>query len=355
MSRTPEKHPGYLPLPIDKLPANKVVPIEMYIYMPMNGKMLLYKEEEAVLGPARHARMHEFRDRFFYKREDQPKLEAFLKANPGDDVRPMKSLMSNPHFLSGAASKEELQSRSAKLLCNHFGFTPDETSDESITEQMQKQINQVTAGVLEVLEVDAGVLDKLKAVVGALETSGWNHSANVAGISALLALAIGYTDKELLRDIATGGYLHDIGLSTCNLPMRARELNYTPVELERYRQHPAAGLELLEILELGVSENVKIIVYQHEEWHDGGGFPQGAQGADLFEPAQLVAIASKIDHLIRTDLPGFVAIDEAMRKIGEENGAGGGACEFNPGLLNQIFDAVFSGGAMVSSPLASYG
>ena len=60
------------------------------------------------------------------------------------------------------------------------------------------------------------------------------------------------------------------------------------------------------------------------------------------------------DHLIRTDLPGFVSIDEAMRTIGEENGAGGGPCEFNPGLLNQIFDAVFSGGT-VSAPLAQYG
>ncbi|MBI3554959.1 MAG: HD domain-containing protein [Deltaproteobacteria bacterium] len=343
MSGSGEKHPGFLPLPIDRLPANRVVPIEMYIYMPMNGKMLLYKEEDAILGPARHARMHEFRERFYFRREDLPKLEAFLKSAPDDeDILPSKTLANNPHFLANATTKEELQKRSAELLFNHFGFNADPGSQSSLTDQMQRQINQVTEDVLEVLEVDAGVLDKLKAILGSIEISGWNHSANVAGMSALLALSIGYTDKELLRDIAAGAYLHDIGLSTCNLPLRSRELDYSAADTELYRQHPAAGLELLEILELPVSENVKIIVYQHEEKFDGGGYPANSTGADIFEPAQLVAIASRLDHLIRTDQPGFLTLDEAMRKIGEENTASGRPAEFSPMLLNQIFDAVFS-------------
>lgn len=267
------KHTGYLPLPVEKLPANRVVPIEMYIYMPMNGKMLLYKEENAILGPARHARMHQFRDRFYYRREDQPKLDAFLKNMPDDDLSPQSSLVGNPHFLSSATTKEELQRRSGELLLKHFGFQVDRTGKEPLPEKMQAHISSVTSSVLDILEVDAGVLDKLKAILESADSSAWNHAANVAGISALLALSLGYTDRELLRDIATGGYLHDVGLATCSLPPRTRELSYTGAELERFRQHPAAGLELVEILELGVSENVKIMIYQHEERYGGGGFP----------------------------------------------------------------------------------
>lgn len=338
MTPNPEKHPGFLPLPVERLPANRVVPIEIYIYMPMNEKMLLYKEEGAVLGPARHARMHQFRSRFFYRREDQAKLEAFLRAMPTESQVPAKSLLGNPHFLASATTKEELQRRSAELLASHFGFEPDPASPLGLTEQMQQHFNAVTTTVLDYLEVDGGILDKLKALLSA-QPDAWNHSANVSGISALLALSIGYTDKDLLRDIAMGGYLHDIGLATCNVPVHESEEQYTPAELERFHQHPAAGLELLEILELGVSENVKIIVYQHHEKYEGGGFPADSSGSDIFEPAQLVALASRLDHFIRTDVPGHVTIEEALRRVGEHN-ADGGTAEFNPVLLSQIFDAV---------------
>lgn len=353
MSKPHKDHPNYLPLPIDKIPANEVVPVEIYIYMPANGKMLLYKEESALLGPVKHARMHEFRDRFFYKKEDQPKLEAFLKAGDGGDIRPAKALAHTPHFLAGANTKEELQKRSADLLSGHFSFTFDPSADGTAVEQMQRHINQVTQDVLEVLEVEAGVLDKLKAWLSSIESDQWNHSSNVACISALLAMAIGYTDKDLLRDIATAGYLHDIGLSTCSLPPGKDVSEYDAAELERYLQHPAAGLELLEILELPISENVKIIVYQHEEKFDGTGFPTRSSGPDLFEPSQLVALASRLDHLIRLDRPQHLSLEEALRKIGHDNTVSNGSVSFSPVLLNQIFDSLGKQPDMLSDVVAA--
>ena len=52
-------------------------------------------------------------------------------------------------------------------------------------------------------------------------------------------------------------------------------------------------------------------------------------------------IASRIDQLIRTDQSSHLSLEEAMRRISSQNGAGGTPAEFNPLLLNQIFDAVF--------------
>jgi HD-GYP domain-containing protein (c-di-GMP phosphodiesterase class II) len=308
--------PDFLPVPVDRIPANRLVPIQIFIYM------------------------HSFRDRFFYKREDQPKLEAFLKTSPAEESRPTLTLLQTPHFLSGVSTKEELQKRSAELLANHFGFAYDTTRSESETEQLQRHINQITTDVLDVLEVDAGVLDRLKALLATVDQAAWNHAANVAGIGALLALSIGYTDKELLRDIAVGGYLHDLGLATAGLPPRSRESDYSPSEMEVYRKHPAAGLELIEVMELPVSENTKIIVYQHEERFDGSGFPMKAAGPDIFEPAQIVAIATRLDCHIRPDQPGFLSIEDALRKVGEENSTPGRTVDFNPALLSQIFDAL---------------
>lgn len=341
-----KENPDYLPIPVERIPASQVVPIEIYIYMPANDKMLLYKEVNAVLGPVKHARMHEFRDRFFYKREDHPKLEAFLREAPQEEAKPKLTLLQTPHFLSGASTKEELQKRSAELLSSHFGFTYDPQGTGSEVEQLARHIATMTANVLEVLEVDAGVLAKLKAFLSSQEASVWNHSANVAGIAALLALSVGYSDKELLRDVALGGYLHDIGLSTAGLTSRLNESEYSPEELEVFYKHPAAGLELIEVLELPASENVKIIVYQHEEKHDGSGFPMKASGPDIYEPAQIVALATKLDHLIRPTTKGGgtagaqMSIEEALRKVGEDNSTPNKAVEFNPVLINQIFDAL---------------
>ncbi|MFQ5732256.1 MAG: HD-GYP domain-containing protein, partial [Planctomycetaceae bacterium] len=73
----------------------------------------------------------------------------------------------------------------------------------------------------------------------------FTHSTNVAFYCVMLAKALGIGDAETLREIALGGFLHDLG----KLLIPERILNKpdrpTQDEWEIIRQHPRTGFEKL--------------------------------------------------------------------------------------------------------------
>ncbi|MEW6055866.1 MAG: HD domain-containing phosphohydrolase [Bdellovibrionota bacterium] len=338
--------PGYLSLPIEKVHTNMQLPFSIYVHLPENNKMILFRAEGEVLQKVRLDQISKYSDKFFIKSEDRAKLEAFLNSPAQSVASKLSEVINLPSKSVAVNTKTELQLRSMEMLTKQLHFSIDPNSAESPVQQATKHIHKVVDDVLDIVGIDEGIVAKIQSLQNSLNNEEWNHSLSVAAVSALFAISLGYTDKKLLRDIATGGYLHDIGLVACDVPMPKRDINYTPEEMELYKNHPRAGLELIETLELPVSEEVKLIIYQHEEKYDGGGFPMDISGPEIFEPAQIIAIADRFDALIRVDEPGWLTPEKALYQLLEENSKSDLPCAYSPLLVVQIAEAAFAAGAI---------
>lgn len=120
-----------------------------------------------------------------------------------------------------------------------------------------------------------------------------DHSVNVSVLSVYLAMQMGYSHNLILQHVALGGILHDIGKPKVDI----LEADTDPVIEEKLKQHPALGLEILEKSE-GVPDEVKLIVAQHHELHDGTGYPKKLRGTGIYDLARIVCTANVFDHLV---------------------------------------------------------
>ena len=124
----------------------------------------------------------------------------------------------------------------------------------------------------------------------------FTHSANVAFYCTLLARASGTTDDEELRQIATGGLLHDVGKLEISERILTKRGKLDEHEWEVIKRHPTTGFRLLaERNELTYDQ--LMIVYQHHERLDGSGYPVGRSGANIHPWAQICAVVDVYEAL----------------------------------------------------------
>jgi putative nucleotidyltransferase with HDIG domain len=120
-----------------------------------------------------------------------------------------------------------------------------------------------------------------------------DHSVNVSILSAYLAMQMGYSHQLILQHVGMGGLLHDIGK-----PRVAIEDSDTPEQIAvKMREHPTYGQRLLESQQK-VPNEVKMIVAQHHECHDGSGYPKKLRGNAIYDLARIVSIANVFDGLV---------------------------------------------------------
>ena len=117
---------------------------------------------------------------------------------------------------------------------------------------------------------------------------------------ALLAVEVG---DELglppgrLRSMATGGLLHDIGKLSVRDEVLRKPASLTDAEFAEVKQHPGAGVALLEELG-GFDPLVLALVNDHHERLDGSGYPRGLADGEISLEAQILAVCDVYDALI---------------------------------------------------------
>jgi putative nucleotidyltransferase with HDIG domain len=117
---------------------------------------------------------------------------------------------------------------------------------------------------------------------------------------ALLAVEVG---DELglppgrLRSMATGGLLHDIGKLSVRDDVLRKPASLTDEEFAEVKQHPGAGVALLEELG-GFDPLVLSLVHDHHERLDGSGYPRGLADGEISLEAEILAVCDVYDALI---------------------------------------------------------
>ncbi len=123
----------------------------------------------------------------------------------------------------------------------------------------------------------------------------YTHSVNVAAVGTLFGKYLGLGDKEL-RLICSGILLHDIGKTRVSTDIINKKGKLTKEEFEEVKKHPELGVEVLEEAGITVDE-IRLIILQHHEDYDGGGYPYGLKKDEINLYGKIVRIIDVYDAI----------------------------------------------------------
>ena len=161
------------------------------------------------------------------------------------------------------------------------------------------------------------------------ETEG--HSRRVTAYTIAIARKMGLP-KEEVSVIARGAFLHDIGKMAIPDQILRKPGKLSQEETEIMREHSYSGYKMLsKIPFLGEAAE---IVYAHQEFYDGSGYPRRLKGDDIPLGARIFAIADTLDAMT-SDRPYRPAQTFAAARDEIEKWSGR---QFDPGIVRVFLE-----------------
>jgi HD-GYP domain-containing protein (c-di-GMP phosphodiesterase class II) len=121
------------------------------------------------------------------------------------------------------------------------------------------------------------------------------HIVNVCFMSLEMARAMGY-DRAALLDLGMAAFLHDIGMTRyADIINKAEELNAD--DHQRIKQHPQAGLDILNQFSQEFPLRVFDAISQEHEHMDGSGYPKGLKSGGISEYPQIIAVVDMYEAM----------------------------------------------------------
>ncbi len=120
------------------------------------------------------------------------------------------------------------------------------------------------------------------------------HSQLVAKFALTIGEALGLNEQECEK-LVWGGMLHDTGKIGIDEAVLNKPGRLNREEYEAIKMHPQYGAQILEPADF--MQDVAVIVLQHHERLDGGGYPNGLVGDQISQGARIVAVADVFEAL----------------------------------------------------------
>lgn len=120
------------------------------------------------------------------------------------------------------------------------------------------------------------------------------HSINVAILSLVLGLGLGY-NKEQLIELGVASFLHDIGMvKVTEITQKTGKI--TEEEYNKIKGHPVYGVDILSMVK-DISQAAIYVAQEHHEWPNGKGYPKGLKGSQIEEYARIVSTVDTYEAL----------------------------------------------------------
>lgn len=210
-----------------------------------------------------------------------------------------------------------------RLVVGHAG--PESAHDTEELLDLARRAVEVAAvdGARQVLGAEdlalgVSVTTELEAVVRLLDEvepalpEGRGHGERVGRMAAELARIRGAAPSAVSR-CQLAGHLHDVGRAGLPPAAVGGPGELTGELLEAWRTFPARSAELLQLTSGSVVAGT--VRAQMERW-DGDGFPEGLKGAEIPEPARILAVAHVIDTAMSTSRGTSASgLEEQLREL----------------------------------------
>jgi response regulator RpfG family c-di-GMP phosphodiesterase len=157
------------------------------------------------------------------------------------------------------------------------------------------------------------------------------HAKRVTSFAVAIGRAMGL-DSDRIRVIARGAFLHDLGMIGVPDRILHKPGPLTPEETEMMREHCYRGYKVLK--KIPYLQEASEIVYAHEEWYDGSGYPRGLKGDEIPLGARIFAVAHALDA-ITTDWEYRTAqtLEAARQEISRLSGS-----QFDPEIVKVFME-----------------
>ncbi len=127
------------------------------------------------------------------------------------------------------------------------------------------------------------------------ETEG--HSRRVTLFTIAIAQALGLP-REQITIIARGAFLHDIGKMAIPDKILNKPGKLEPEEMLIMKEHAYHGYQIVK--KIPFLAEVAEIVYSHQEWFNGEGYPRQLKGEEIPLGARIFSVADTFDAITST-------------------------------------------------------
>jgi putative nucleotidyltransferase with HDIG domain len=155
------------------------------------------------------------------------------------------------------------------------------------TEQLQTAIANLERSYDITLEALGDALDLKDR-----ETEG--HSRRVTLFTIAIAQALGLP-REQITVIARGAFLHDIGKMAIPDKILNKPGKLEPEEMLIMKEHAYHGYQIVK--KIPFLADVAEIVYSHQEWFNGEGYPRQLKGEEIPLGARIFSVADTFDAI----------------------------------------------------------
>jgi len=164
--------------------------------------------------------------------------------------------------------------------------------DSTINLEKYKQV--IDEIFVEILDMDAIILnlDNLKS----LSEYYFEHAINSTVLAVGTCMVLGL-NRDLIRKIAMGIIIHDIGYEKVPNELLTKKGKLTDEEYEMVQKHVEFGYDILSKSPEIQQETLDAVLYHHENI-DGSGYPKGLKSSEIPLSAKLCAVCDVYDALL---------------------------------------------------------
>lgn len=190
----------------------------------------------------------------------------------------------------------------------------------ALEDTVQFQAEQLHRASMLVAQTHDDVLQTLGRALDLRDYETADHCRRVTKYSIELAEVM-KCSPELVKQIAQGAYLHDLGKIGIPDAILRKPGPLTKEERDIMETHVQLGHDLLS--HFPFFEAPAEIILTHQEHFDGKGYPQGLTGCEIPIGARIFAVADALDAMTsdrpyRQALPYSIAREEIVRQSGRQ-------------------------------------
>jgi len=202
--------------------------------------------------------------------------------------------LTKPQEKKKADVKSEMQH--ARVAFSEAGqIITDMMSDVKMGKQVEiEKVNPV------INQLSDSVLRNHNALLGLsririMDKYTFEHSVSISVLLMSFAKSMGM-DKDIIKELGTGGLLHDIGKTLTPDEILNKPGKLTDEEFVIMRNHVVESKNILEKTQ-GLSQIALDVAAQHHERYDGTGYPNGLKGDEISLYGQMASIVDVYDAI----------------------------------------------------------
>ncbi len=263
----------FVSIDIQDIQVGESLPVPVYLYI--NFRFLTFRAEEDVIDRATFERLELKKVRnLFIRDSDRPKFLEWVQKWTAINAPPVPE---NKEF---AKAREDVH----RKVFDIFQSDHPEKMVTQVLESSKKLVDEVMKFPYAVQSL---------AQLQSYSRGTVDHSVNVSALAVYLAMQMGYSHQLILQHVGAGALMHDIGKTK----VKVDDEDSDEVIANKMEEHPLLGEQLLDA-QGKVPNEVKMIVAQHHEAHDGSGYPKRLRAGSIYDLARIVSIANVFDELV---------------------------------------------------------